>query len=120
MRGLTITLLIGCLLLAGCGNKAKIPDDVIPRKEMESVLWDMILADRYAAQYIMKDSAKLDTKKETFKVYDQVFQVHKITRDQFIKSYKFYLGRPDISKVMFDSLASRGNRNREESFKKLQ
>ncbi|MGN6418818.1 MAG: DUF4296 domain-containing protein, partial [Pseudobacter sp.] len=55
---------------------------------------------------------------ETLKLYDQVFQVHKITREEFVKSYKFYLSRPDISKVMFDSIASRANRKREEQYNK--
>jgi hypothetical protein len=116
---LVLLIIIGSLF-AACGNSKKLPEDIIPKAEMEKVLWDMMLADRYAAQYILKDSAKLDVKKETFKVYDQVFQVHKITQEQFLKSYKFYMGRPDISKVMFDSLSAKGNRNREESYKKLQ
>lgn len=106
--------------LAACGNSKKLPEGVIPKAEMEKVLWDMMLADRYAAQYILKDSAKLDVKKETFKVYDQVFQVHKITQEQFLTSYKFYMSRPDISRVIFDSLSAKGNRNREESYKKLE
>jgi Domain of unknown function (DUF4296) len=107
-----------CVLIA-CGNSKKLPDGIIPKAEMEKVLWDMILADRFAAQYIAKDSTKLDVKKETFREYDKVFQVHNITQEQFLKSYKFYMSRPDISKVMFDSLSSKGNRNREESYDKF-
>lgn len=114
--------LIGISLAAvfsACSDKTKIPSDVLDREEMEGVMWDMILADRYAITYLPMDSVKRkDIKTETLKLYDQVFQVHKISREEFIKSYKFYLSRPDISKVMFDSIASRANRRREEQYNK--
>lgn len=106
-------------VFSACSDKSRVPSDVLDREEMETVMWDMILADRYAITYLPMDSVKRkDIKTETLKLYDQVFQVHKITREEFIKSYKFYLSRPDISKVMFDSIASRANRKREEQYNK--
>ncbi|HUP14002.1 MAG TPA: hypothetical protein VM187_17400, partial [Niastella sp.] len=33
---------------------------------------------------------------------------------EFVKSYKFYMSRPDIARTMFDSLATRANRTRED------
>jgi hypothetical protein len=58
------------------------------------------------------DSSK-DQKTETFKLYAQVFELNKISKDEFIKSYKFYMGRPDIAREIFDSLSSQAAKLRE-------
>jgi Domain of unknown function (DUF4296) len=80
------------------------------------VMWDMIQADRFASQFLGKDSLQ-HVKTETFKLYEEVFQLHKITKDEFVHSYKFYLSRPDINKVLFDSLSSWSNRQRADMYK---
>lgn len=77
----------------------------------------MMLADRFAAQFIMKDSAKIDETEETFKVYAQVFSLNNITREEFVKSYKFYMTRPDLSKVMMDTLLKRADRLKEDLYR---
>lgn len=113
-------LLLVCLsaivwCAVSCTDKDKIPAGVLPKDKMEKVLWDMIQAERYRETFV-RDSA-LDLKKETFKLYAQVFEVHQISKDEFIKSYKFYMSRPDITRVLLDSLATRANRRREELYK---
>ena len=112
-------LFLSCLLIMlsmACTNKNKIPSDVLSREDMKKVMWDMIQADRFSTQFLERDTSK-NVKTETFKLYEQVFKLHKITRDEFVYSYKFYLSRPDISKVMFDSLAAFANRQRAEIYK---
>jgi hypothetical protein len=105
------------VLFAACTNKDKIPSDVLPRDEMEKVMWDMIQADRFSSQFLERDSvAKKNLKTETFKLYEKVFQLHKITREEFVHSFKFYLDRPDINRVLFDSLSARANRRRTEVY----
>ena len=116
-----IYLVIICLLFSvACTDPEKVPKDIIPKEKMEKVLWDMMLADRYSAQFLVKDTPRINLKQETFKLYDEVFQIHKINKDQFIKSYKYYLNRPDLNKLMFDSLAVRGSRERDTMYKKMQ
>ncbi|WP_162915709.1 DUF4296 domain-containing protein [Paraflavitalea soli] len=109
-------VLLGCLLvlvLIGCTNKDKIPGDVLPREEMEKVMWDMVQADRFSSQFLERDSiARKDIKTENLKLYEKVFQVHKITKEEFVHSFQFYLSRPDINKVLFDTMAARANRRR--------
>ncbi|RYG41188.1 MAG: DUF4296 domain-containing protein [Chitinophagaceae bacterium] len=107
---------ISCLLIA-CTDKKKIPSDVLPQPKMEKVLWDMMLADRFAAQYVIRDSATKNVTDETFKLYSQVFSVNDITSEQFLRSYKFYMTRPDLSKVMFDTVLARANRLKEETYR---
>jgi hypothetical protein len=83
---------------------------------MEKVLWDIIQAEKYSTTFLKKDSTK-NIKLETFELYDKIFQIHKITRDQFIESYKFYLSRPDMMKTMLDSLSIKAGRKRTDVYK---
>lgn len=105
------------ILFTACTNKNKIPADVLSRDEMEKVMWDMIQADRFSSQFLERDSvAKKNIKTENLKLYERVFQLHQITRDEFAHSFNFYLSRPDLNKVLFDTLAARANRRRAEVY----
>ena len=112
----TVAGVLCMLLIAGCSEKDKIPSDVIPKDEMEKIIWDMTLADQYSANYLVKDSARVNVKMETLKLYETVFRLHKVSRDEFRKSFQFYQGRPDITRTMFDSLLAKGNRARMENY----
>jgi hypothetical protein len=105
------------LLIISCTDRDKVPSGIIPRDKMEKVLWDMIQADQYAALYLVKDSAHINVKMETLKLYEQVFQLNKVSRDEFKESYLYYLDRPDLTRPMFDSLLAEGNRLRADSYK---
>ncbi len=104
------------LLMVGCSDKDNIPSGIIPREKMEKVLWDMVQADQYAALYLVKDSARINVKTETQKLYEEVFRLHQISRDDFRKSFQFYQEHPDLTRSVFDSLLVRGNRLRTESY----
>ena len=112
---LLISFLFLSFALVSCSNDKEIPKKIIPQKEMQTILWDLLLADRYASQYISKDTTK-HIKIENLKLYDQVFQIHKITKAQFIESFDYYLQRPDLTKVMFDSLSAGANSRRGEVY----
>jgi hypothetical protein len=101
-----------------CTNKDSIPRGIIPKDKMEKILWDMIQADQFTAQYLLKDSARINTKMETMKLYAEVFQIHHVSKEEFQKSFSYYLSRPDITKNMFDSLSAHSNRHREELYKR--
>jgi hypothetical protein len=110
--------LLTIILMVGCSGRDKIPSGIIPRDKMEKILWDMMEADQYASIYLVKDSsARANEKMETLKLYKTVFQLNKVSRDEFRESYQFYLGRPDLTRSIFDSLLSRGNRLRMESYR---
>jgi triphosphoribosyl-dephospho-CoA synthetase len=101
-----------------CTDVGKVPADVYSPSKMEQVYWDMLLADRYAAMELVKDSARIDVKLETFKVYEKVFAIHHTTREEFVRSFNYYLSRPDLTSVMFDSIYIRAGRQRAENYKK--
>ena len=80
-------------------------------------MWDMIQADEYASFYIVKDSTK-NLKQETLKLYSKVFSLHKVSSDDFGRSYDYYKGNPAMEKELLDSLQTYGNKMRETNFQK--
>jgi hypothetical protein len=107
------------LVIAGCTDRNKIPSGIIEQPRMEKILWDMIQADRYVASFIVPDKTQDSAikKEKAAALYEQVFRLNKISRDDFLKSYKFYLGRPDLTKIMFDSISSRAEKQRGEMYR---
>ncbi|HVU93780.1 MAG TPA: DUF4296 domain-containing protein [Puia sp.] len=105
------------LMLAGigCSDKDSVPSGVLAREDMQNVLWDMIQADQYST-YLAKDSGRINVKLENMRLYDQVFQLHHVTREKFTKSYKYYMAHPELTQALMDSLLSMGNRLRSESY----
>jgi len=103
-------------IFSACRNDDDIPRGIIPKENMSKILWDVIQADQFSTQYLLKDSAKWHVKSETMKLYDEVFKIHHISKAEFEKSLQFYLGHPDITKTMFDSLSAQANRQRSQVY----
>lgn len=104
------------IVFISCTNTTKLPEDIIPPNKMEGVLWDILQAERFSNLFLFKDSAKVDVTVEKFNLYESVFQIHKVSKDEFIKSYKYYLSRPDLAKAMFDSMTVKAERKKKESY----
>jgi hypothetical protein len=83
---------------------------------MESLMWDMAQADQYAALYLAKDSAHIYRKTETLRLYEQVFRLHQVSREEFSKSYQYYLKHPKLNQLLSDSVIMRGVRARSEDY----
>jgi hypothetical protein len=117
MSRIRVGWLVIALLVTGssCSDKKSTPSGILSREEMQNVLWDMIQADQYSA-YLAKDSARVNLKMENLRLYEQVFQLHHLTREEFSKSYKYYMDHPDLTQPLFDSLLIMGNRLRTESY----
>jgi hypothetical protein len=86
-----------------------VPDNVLAPKKMESVLWDVIMADEMADYYVQKDSS-LKALDNHVDLYRKLFSIHKISKEQFSNSLKYYEKRPDLLKPIFDSLQKRSER----------
>jgi len=89
----------------GCIRDNKIPKDVIPQNQMRKIMWDLMRADAYVTDFVMKDSTR-DKKAESAKLYEKIFDIHATTQEAFKKSLAFYQSRPDLFKVISDSLRS--------------
>ena len=88
---------------ASCSSREDIPNDVLPVKKMQQVLWDVMVADEVVEFYHMKDSS-LNAFNKRMGLYDTVFSIHKISKQHFQKSLQFYQSRPDLLKIILDSL----------------
>ena len=102
--------------LAACSDRSSIPKDIIPPDSMQKILNDVIIVGVYSDQYISKDSLKRDKRKANDELMENVFKLHHITRESFKKSLSFYESRPDLNKIIFDSLAADANRHRPELY----
>src|SRR6185436_1391285 len=101
MRFFLFIILI--ILSFGCIRNNKVPKDVIPQNQMRKIMWDLMRADTYVTDFIMKDSIR-DKKAESAKLYEKIFEIHATTQETFKKSLAFYQSRPDLFKVVSDSL----------------
>ncbi len=111
-----IILLTLLVFMFACTQEKSTPPNLIPKAKMEIILWQMIQVDQYASNVIAKDSTK-NLPEERIKLYSKVFELNKITRETFSNSYKYYLGHPDVSKIMFDSISARASRQRSEAYR---
>ena len=104
-------LVVYCILItfSSCLAKNQVPKSVIEPGKMKTIVFDLLRADEYLNTYLFKDTS-LNKKAETVKLYEQVFLIHHVSRDDFYKSYKYYQEHPDVNKLMFDSLNNWINR----------
>jgi|SRR5687768_6017301 len=109
MRCLFLLLAIFTLLFS-CSRDKKKPE-ILTQSQMERVIWDIMQVDEYANAYISRDSLK-DLNKERQQLYLKVFQLHKVSKEDFNASIKYYSSKPDLMKVIFDSLSSKGELQR--------
>ena len=113
-----LTVTFFCLFFLSCTNKDKIPRGILPKDKMEAVIWDLVQVDEYNKQYLSKDSSKKkELSLETMQWYDEVFQFHHTSREEFDKSYRFYLTNPALLKQILDSATTMANRRQNEIFK---
>ncbi len=94
-------LVIVVFIIIGCAKPNKIPDNVLGEDKMGNVLWDLIRADELAQN--TKDSTKNITSKSLI-LYEQVFTIHKTSREEVDRSIQWYQKHPDQLKPILDSL----------------
>jgi Domain of unknown function (DUF4296) len=100
-------LLFLLILFFSCSHKPQ-KASILPEKKMKEVMWDMIRADQYVSGFLLKDSTK-KKKEESVKLYEEIFHIHGITKEQFKKSLDYYSSQPDLFRPIIDSLGKRKN-----------
>ena len=101
---IALVILIAALFFS-C-SKPKVPAGIIPPEKMQEVFWDYLRADVYANEFIRKDSAR-NVEMENAKLQQQVFMLHKTSREEFYKSYEYYLNHQSQMKSMLDTMQVR-------------
>ncbi len=116
MRRITGMLVV---LLVSCTNNTRVPSEFIQLPRMQKILGEMTEADRFASSFISIHKDSLGRQKQQIvDVYDKVFSYNKVSREDFLKSYNFYLGRPDLMKLMYDSISAQADRRRADIHKR--
>jgi|SRR4051794_28507947 len=113
-RFLTVIILY---LFTTCKSPDKIPNDIIGIDKMKLIVWDMIRAGALTENKYNKypDTLKL----KTIEMFQQVFAIYGISKDDFYKSYTYYEEHPDKHKILMDSVSAYGSRQRPELYKRI-
>ena len=77
---------------------------------MGALLWDIIQAQTFAKELHNRDST-LNLSKTSLALVDKVYSLHNVSKKEFDKSYTWYQSRPDVFRVVFDSLYTQQQRN---------
>ena len=101
---LLITLMI--FFAAGCKNKNNIKSEVLPQSKMQSLIWDMMRADQFLADYVVNKDTSLSKATESLKYYQQIFAIHKVSKEDFEQSFSYYKSHPALLKEIMDSINS--------------
>ena len=112
-----IVVLFAVVFLAACTDKNRVPSDILSKEKMGDIIWDMVQAEQYSAIYVSKDTPKINLRTEDLHLYQKIFQMHQVSKDEFSKSLQYYEDRPELLRTVFDSLLSKGNRLRAESYR---
>ena len=104
-------VLISTVILLSCGNKNAVPSGILKPAKMQTVLWDVLRADAFTFEFITKDSTR-KPEAENVKLQQQIFAVHKVSKDEFYKSYEFYKTHPDLMQPMLDSMINKNTRDK--------
>lgn len=100
------------VFLYACSGKGKVPENVIEQKKFQAILKDVVIADALSTERSFKDTAvKIPDANAAY--FLKVFEMHGVTKNQFMVSYNYYLTRPDLLKVMTDSVSAQLSRKSE-------
>lgn len=94
-------LFVLALLTASCSSD--IPKDILPPEKMGEVWYDITLADELTDFASINDSTYRQFSKRAG-LYDTVLQLHKLSKEQYKKSERFYQGRPDLVKEILEDI----------------
>ena len=109
MKGSIVFILI--ISLSGCRDKDGLPGGILKKEKMQAVFWDVLQAESYTTQFIKKDSSK-NSLLENAKLQQQIFAIHKITKEDFYESYDYYKNHIELMRVLLDSITASGEREK--------
>ncbi|OLY93624.1 protein of unknown function [Cnuella takakiae] len=104
-----IRYLFFLLVLAACGSKPEVPENILPPAKMEAITWDMIRADGLLSHTIPADTITPAYDKR-IQLYQEVFRMHGINQTDFKRSFIFYKNRPDLLKVVFTDMVKKAEK----------
>src|SRR4051794_13335427 len=98
-----LAVIIIIFFVGACTKKEKIPAYVLSPLKMQQILTDGFRADEMAGYYMIKDTSYNGLGKRSM-MYNTIFKVHHVTKEQFKKSLQYYESHPDMLKAVLDSM----------------
>ncbi len=98
--------------VSSCENKNTMPEGILQRDKMQAVMWDVLKADVFTRDFIIKDTSKKAVE-ENLKLQLDIFAIHHISKDEFYKSFNYYKLNTGLMKEMMDSMIVKAERNKE-------
>jgi hypothetical protein len=102
------------IVLFSCSDN-NLPRGVLSHEKMEIMLWEQMKADAFTKEFISKDSSKNLTI-ENIKLQQKLFSKYKIDREDFYKSYQYYLKHDALMKDVLDSIVAKQTRIHQKEF----
>ncbi len=90
-------------IIFSCTGKNDMPSGILAPKKMQEVFWDYIRADVYSNEFIKNDSNK-NVVLENIKLQEKIFKLHNTTREDFYRSYSWYLDHKELMTIVMDSM----------------
>ncbi len=115
IRLLSSWIFLLIFLCTSCKDKHR-EGTVLSQEKMQTVLWDILQADAFTANFIKKDSSKKDAA-ENAALQKKIFELHKISREDFTASYDYYSSQPELMKALLDSMSAKAERDRNKIMK---
>lgn len=98
-------LILPLFFTVACADKR--PADILPQEKMREVMWDLLKASEFVDGYVaIRDTAGNKTA-TAIALNNKIYELHKITKSQFDKSYRYYQDHPAQMKSILDSLGKR-------------
>ncbi|HEX5667825.1 MAG TPA: DUF4296 domain-containing protein [Chitinophagaceae bacterium] len=110
-----LIILILLIFAFSCGRKDKVPEGVLEPAKMEKVMTDLLMSESFTESYLLLDTSKKRDEWFTGEL-NKVLAIQDVTQDQIRKSLDFYRTRPDLFKVIVDSINARAQRNRDKVY----
>jgi len=99
------------VFLLSCNNKNTIPKEILKPDKMQAVLWDVLRVDAFTFDFIKRDTTK-KPEAENVRLLQKVFTTHKVSKEEFYKSYDFYKEHPALMQPILDSLINKATRDK--------
>lgn len=100
LLNLSVCCLLSIILLFSCNEKTvPIPDHVIPKDSMASIITDVQLLEAMKMKANINDSFLIDS---ILFQYALIFKKHNISQEQFEQSFEFYRSHPALLEEIYE------------------
>jgi Domain of unknown function (DUF4296) len=102
------------VVLFSCSDD-NLPRGILSHEKMELMLWEQMKADAFTKEFISKDPSK-NLEVENIQLQQKLFAKYKIDKDDFYKSYQYYLKHDALMKDVLDSIVAKQTRIHQKEF----